>query len=127
MSRVVVTGASDGIGKSIAIKLTSDGHQVILFGRDEQRLKAVATQCGDAEYYTFDLNNIAEMNEVVSKISTNGVDVLINNAGIWHKVGDLETLDDALIQDVIATNLTSQILLTKRLLRSIRSSKGILS
>jgi NADP-dependent 3-hydroxy acid dehydrogenase YdfG len=122
MSRIIVTGASDGIGKSIAIKLAQDGHTLVLFGRDEARLKDVASQSGDAEYHAFDLNDSEARTKAVNDVLANGeVDTLINNAGIWHKVGDLETITDDKITEVINTNLTSQILLTKQLLPHIRN------
>ena len=122
MSRVIVTGGSDGIGRSLAIELAKVGHRLVLFGRDEERLRDVASLSGNAEYYAFDLNDIASMNEVIGKVLEAGdVDILINNAGIWHKMDDLETMPDDKIVEVINTNLTSQIILTKKLLPHIRN------
>lgn len=122
MSRIIVTGASDGIGRSIALELAQEGHIVVLFGRNKTRLQEVSKLAGGAEYHTFDLNDTTAMGQAVAKVLEAGdVDVLINNAGIWHKMGDLETISDELILEVISTNLTSQILLTKKLLPHIRS------
>lgn len=122
MKRIIITGASDGIGKSLAIELAKEGHKLVLFGRNKDRLRDVASQSNDAEFHAFDLNDLETMDKVVAAVLNKGdVDVLINNAGIWHKVGDLETIPDALILEVINTNLTSQILLTKKLLPHIRS------
>lgn len=122
MARAIITGASDGIGKSIALRLAKDRYKVVLFGRDEVRLKEVAAQCDDAEYHSFDLKDFSAMSEAIDKVLANGdVDVLINNAGIWHKMGDLETITDEKIVEVINTNLTSQIILTKKLLPHIRN------
>lgn len=122
MSRIIVTGASDGIGRSIVIELAQEGHTVVLFGRNEARLQEVSKLAGDAEYHAFDLNDVTAMEQAVANVLEGGdVDVLINNAGIWHKMGDLETISDELILEVINTNLTSQILLTKKLLPHIRS------
>lgn len=125
MIRVIVTGASDGIGKSIAIKLAKDGYQVVLFGRDEHRLAKVSSHCNNAEYHAFDLNDIKLMKRAVKSVLENGdVDILINNAGIWHGVGDLESLTDEKVIEVINTNLTSQIILTKELLPHIKNRKN---
>lgn len=122
MSRIIVTGASDGIGKSIAIELAKEGHKLVLFGRNEERLKSVAAQAGDAEYHAFDLNDYKALDMAVSKVlKAEDVDVLINNAGVWHKMSDLESISDELILEVISTNLTSQIMLTKKLLPHIRN------
>lgn len=125
MIRVIVTGASDGIGKSIAIKLAKDGYQVVLFGRDEHRLAKVSSLCNNAEYHAFDLNDIKLMKRAVKSVLENGeVDILINNAGIWHAVGDLESLTYEKIIEVINTNLTSQIILTKELLPHVKNRKN---
>lgn len=122
MSRIIVTGASDGIGKSIAVELAKEGHSIVLFGRNETRLKEVSGLSNGAEYHAFDLNDFEAMDQAVTKVLEGGeADVLINNAGIWHKVGDLETISDETILEVINTNLTSQILLTKKLLPHIRN------
>lgn len=127
MSRILITGASDGIGKSIAIKLASQGHSLILFGRDEERLKGVAEQTGSNEYYAFNLNDSVMLQENLNKILDIGeIDILINNAGIWHKVGGLDTIDDEIINEVINTNLLSQIILTKKCLPSLIKQKGII-
>ena len=125
MSRIIITGASDGIGKSIALKLAQEGHTLVLFGRNEERLKDVAEKSGNAEYYAFNLNHSEARSDAVNKVLSKGnVDILINNAGIWHKMGDLETIADEKIIEVINTNLTSQILLTKQLLPYIRNRDG---
>lgn len=125
MRRAIVTGASDGIGKSIAIKLTKEGYKVVLFGRDKQRLAEVSACCDHAEYHAFDLNDIKLMKRTVKSVLENGdVDVLINNAGIWHTEGSLESLSEEKVIEVINTNLTSQIILTKELLPHIKNRKN---
>ncbi len=123
MKTILITGASDGIGRSLAIKLAKEGHSLILCGRDEGRLNEVAQACGaQARVFAFDLNNAEQRKEAVSNIQN--LDVLVNNAGIWHKVGDLEALDDETVGQVINTNLTSQILFTKALLPLIKHRQG---
>lgn len=118
---IIVTGASDGIGKSIAVALSKEGASLILFGRDQGKLKQVASECGNnASYYSFDLMDDDSRKKVVDQVlGKYKIDILINNAGIWHKAGDLETIEENKIYEVINTNLTSQILLTKQLLPSM--------
>jgi len=123
MKTILITGASDGIGRSIAIKLAEEGHNLILCGRDEQKLQSVAKECKTStQIIAFDLNDEAQRKNAIATISN--LDVLINNAGVWHKVGDVETLDDKTITEIINTNLTSQILLTKALLPLLRDKEG---
>lgn len=129
MKTILITGASDGIGKSIAIKLSEQKDNLILFGRDEAKLEAVKNACeakgAKVEVYAFDLTDNDKRRSVVDEImNKQAVDVLINNAGIWHKVGDITTLSEEKVTEIINTNLTSQILLTKQLLDQMRDRSG---
>lgn len=123
MKKVLITGASDGIGRSIAIKLAKDGYSLVLCGRDENKLNEAASECGESvQVLAFDINDSKARKAAIGSVQN--VDILINNAGMWHKVGDLETLSDEKIVEVINTNLTSQILLTKQLLPEIKDRDG---
>jgi short-subunit dehydrogenase len=129
MRTILITGASDGIGKSIAIKLSKQKVHLILFGRNESRLNEVRSICiangSNVEVYAFDLTDNQRRQEIVDGImAKNTVDILINNAGIWHKVGDITSLSAAKIEEVINVNLTSQILLTRQLLDHMRKRDG---
>ena len=109
MKTILITGASDGIGRSLAINLAKAGNRVIICGRDEQKLQDVANESGkDVMTLAFDLNDADARNNAVAQVKE--LDVLINNAGVWHKMGGLETIDDETIVNVINTNLTSQLL-----------------
>lgn len=126
MKTILITGASDGIGKHIAIKLSDQTNKLILFGRNAKRLKEVKSQCEAngslVEIYSFDLTNFDDLNKITQAIlENNKIDILINNAGVWHKVGDLTSISEQKIAEVINLNLTSHILLTKLLLKQMRS------
>ena len=121
MRKVLITGASDGIGRAIALKLAVD-YELVLFGRDEQKLQKVADECGGAEMYAFDLNDNEARARVLAQIKD--VDVLINNAGVWQKMGGLESVSDEDIVTILNTNLVSQILLTKALLPQMKGRAG---
>lgn len=84
----VITGASKGIGKAIAVKLAAEGHNLALFGRDKEALKNVETICKktDNEVLTFsgDVANAHFVNDSLNQIllQFDKVDNLINNAGV---------------------------------------------
>lgn len=129
MKTVLITGASDGIGKAIALALSKQRENLILFGRNQEKLQTVKAEAetngASVKTYAFDLNDNKKRQEIVSEIlSGEQVDVLINCAGIWHKAGDITTLNESKITEVINTNLTSQILLTRQLLDSMRSCEN---
>jgi short-subunit dehydrogenase len=129
MKVFLITGASDGIGKSIAIKLSEQKVKLILFGRDDAKLKAVKAACeangSSVDTYAFDLTDNDKRRAVVDEvIGKQKVDVLVNNAGIWHKVGDITSLSEEKVIEIINLNLTSQILLTRQLLDQMRKREG---
>jgi NADP-dependent 3-hydroxy acid dehydrogenase YdfG len=120
---ILVTGASDGIGRAIAVKLAADGHKIIVCGRDQERLKSVAKECGEnTTILNFDINDLAAQVQAIRQLER--LDVLINNAGVWQKLGDLDSISEKSIMSIINTNLTSQIVLTKKLLPFIKESNG---
>lgn len=129
MKTILITGASDGIGKSISTKLSEKKERLLLFGRDEAKLQAVKNTCeangSQVEIFAFDLNDNGQRQTIVDGIiSKQKIDVLINNAGVWHKLGDLTSLTEETVINTINTNLTSQILLTRQLLGQMRSREG---
>lgn len=127
---ILITGASDGIGRSIAIKLASEKAKLILFGRDQTKLDEVQKFCKEngaieVQVHAFDLNNNEKRRTIVNEIlQQNQIDILINNAGVWQKAGDLTSLDEETITNVINTDLTSQILLTRQLLGSMKNREN---
>lgn len=83
----IVTGASRGIGKAIAIKFAEEGHNLALFGRDTEKLKETAAEVekhgAAARIFSGDAGNEKFVSDSVNKIydEFGKVDHLINNAG----------------------------------------------
>ena len=115
----VVTGASRGIGRAIALSLAKAGAYVVLNHRGNQTaadtsLAAIVEQGGRGELSRFDVANESEIEQAVKKIvdGHNKIDILVNNAGV--------TADSLLMRisavdwdQVIGTNLKGTILCTK--------------
>lgn len=89
----VVTGASRGIGRATAQRLSEEGAHVLLVARGEDRLRAVAGDCGEhADYIACDVTDPDADERIVATCAEQmgGIDVLVNNAGTsW-----LRSLDD---------------------------------
>jgi len=86
---ILVTGATDGIGRGTAMELAQRGATVLLHGRDSARLKATRDEIAIAtgilpDAYLADFSSLSEVRGMASKIGANHpvLDVLINNAGI---------------------------------------------
>jgi len=84
----LVTGSTDGVGREVAYRLGRDGWRLLVHGRDRERgkqvLGAIEKAGGAAEFIAADLSALAEVRRLSDavQLSTQGLDLLINNAGI---------------------------------------------
>jgi NAD(P)-dependent dehydrogenase (short-subunit alcohol dehydrogenase family) len=106
--RILVTGASSGIGKAAAEKLASLGAEVIVHGRDATRgqavVDAITSDGGKASFVASDLNDLAEIANLAEQVGS--VDVLVNNAGTaWF--GPTSDLDVATYDNLFDANVRS--------------------
>lgn len=78
----LVSGGSSGIGFGIAKKMSEAACQVILLGRDEQKLRKCASEI-DGEYLVLDIRNIDEINDKLRVLTQRcNIDILVNSAGV---------------------------------------------
>jgi NAD(P)-dependent dehydrogenase (short-subunit alcohol dehydrogenase family) len=85
MSRVLVTGAADGLGRLTAQTLLGEGHRVVVHVRSERRLTAVKDLLSqNAEAVVGDLGDLEQTRGVADQVNALGpIDVVIHNAGIY--------------------------------------------
>jgi short-subunit dehydrogenase len=118
--RVVLTGASSGIGKELARELAERGARILLVGRREADLAAIAQQINDtggtSRVVAADITTAKGRSLIINEATRcfGGVDLLINNAGISDFSSFTQT-DPALIERIYKTNVTAPILLTQAL------------
>lgn len=114
---IVVTGASKGIGKAIALKFANENHSVIVCSRNEKHLADLRFKNPSILTFVCDVSKkediLAFADFVLSTFSE--IDVLINNAGIFIP-GKLAEEPDEILATTLETNLYSAYYLTKRLL-----------
>jgi NAD(P)-dependent dehydrogenase (short-subunit alcohol dehydrogenase family) len=128
---ILITGSTDGLGRALALRLAQDGHQLILHGRDPDRLAATATEITDATGHKpptvrADLANLAHVRQLGVDVAslTPRLDVLVSNAGIGG--GEPEgrarrtSVDGYELR--FAVNYLAGFLLTLELLPLLRSS-----
>lgn len=121
MKKALITGASSGIGKDIAIELSDMGYEIILVARNVQRLNEVSKQLKTKSYIVpTDLSLKEQCFEVYEKTmeicSDGGLEILINNAGFGLFGKFLET-DITTELNMIDTNITAPHILTKLFLK----------
>jgi NAD(P)-dependent dehydrogenase (short-subunit alcohol dehydrogenase family) len=82
--RALVTGATSGIGRAIALQLARDGAEVLVHGRDAARgaetVAEITSSGGKASFIAADLSDVADVQRLAS--DAGDVDILVNNAGI---------------------------------------------
>ena len=105
--RVLVTGASRGIGRSLATAFAGAGAQVALVARDRTALEGLATELGGSAHPA-DLLDPAQVRELVGRVEEEAgpVDVLVNNAGLAVEGPLWEHGDDDVARQV-QINLTA--------------------
>lgn len=121
--RVLVTGASSGIGRSVAIACSKMGAKMVLNGRNQERLdETLAMLEGDGHMvWAADLSSQQEMDSMVEGIpALNG---LVHCAGLLF-MSAVKHLDSSTVKRIIDTNQTSAILLVSGLLKKKKIQKG---
>jgi short-subunit dehydrogenase len=112
----LVTGASSGIGLSVAKKLASRGWRVALVARTAKTLEEVAKDLGAdrAVAYPLDVKDLAALAALPARVKRDlgRLDLVVNNAGLNHR-GPLDQHDALALADVVTTNLTAPIVLSR--------------
>ncbi|MGP4022977.1 SDR family NAD(P)-dependent oxidoreductase [Actinomadura sp. 3N407] len=120
---ILITGATDGLGRALAAQLAAEGATILVHGRDDQRGKAVVRDLGGrASWYRADLSSLAETRALADAVRADHphLDVLVNNAGIGGPGSRRESADGHEL--TFQVNYLSGYLLTRLLLPTLVSS-----
>jgi len=124
---ILITGATDGIGKQTAIELAAEGASVIIHGRNAEKAQNVMSEIrkstgnGSAIYVDADLSSLREVKKMAESLKKEleRIDVLINNAGVF--VRDQQFSVDG-IEMTFAVNHLAHYALTIQLLPLLRQA-----
>jgi NAD(P)-dependent dehydrogenase (short-subunit alcohol dehydrogenase family) len=124
---ILVTGATDGLGKGVALELAAKGATVLLHGRNPKRLEAaledVRRETGNdkSRPYLADFSSLAQVRTLAERVVSDHdrLDVLINNAGVI--VRERRESEDG-FELTFAVNYLAHFLLTRLLLPLLRDS-----
>jgi len=128
----LVTGASRGIGKAIAVKLAQSGYHILINYRSnheaaQQTLDEISESGGSAELLPFDVSVKEAVISALSKWHKNNEDqyinVLVNNGGI-RKDALLVFMQDEEWKEVLDTNLNSFFYVTRELIKNMLLNKS---
>jgi short-subunit dehydrogenase len=117
MKRILITGASRGIGRAIAEKLAAPDETLLLHGRDTVALaetcKAVESNCAGVVKLVHDLATEKGVSNLIAQVGDDPIDVLINNAGI-AVVKPFREITFEEWKQTIGVNVTAPFLLIQR-------------
>jgi short-subunit dehydrogenase len=130
MKRILITGASRGIGRAIAEKLAAPDVTLLLHGRDTVALaatcKSVQSQCAGVVKLIHDLATEQGVSNLISQVGGDPLDVLINNAGIAVVKPFREITSDEWNQ-TLAVNVTAPFLLMQRFVGQMPPGSSIVN
>lgn len=110
---VLITGASSGIGRDMAINLGSKGYDLILVARDKKRLEEVKSKISaKVEIIAMDLRDINNCYRLYDMVKDKNIEILINNAG-FGLIGPFNESDISKELDMIDLNIKALHVLTK--------------
>lgn len=129
--KVLITGATSGIGRATALLLAKQGHQVIATGRREDRLENLAKEAAGTQLLpvALDVKDFAQVEQFVEKYINAGeaLSCLVNNAGL---AAGVDPMQKAKVRDwdaMVDTNIRGLLYVTRACLPSlIKSSAGFI-
>ena len=122
----IITGGGSGIGKAIAHAFVCEGAQVVISGRDQQKLQSAAKEIGpNSVPVACDVANPAEITSLVNATMEKfkRVDILVNNAGVLLP-GTAESLSDEVWEQTFNTNVRAVWQLSRAVLPHMRAAGG---
>lgn len=127
--RILITGASRGIGKAMALRFSHEGAHVALVARNQEALSNLAQELpGPSLVIGADLSEPEAPARIVREVKEawEGVDILVHNAGITRDRFLLRMKEEDL-EDVLRVNLKAGVFLAREVLRSmIRQRSGVI-
>ncbi len=127
---VVVTGASQGIGKALALALSPQKPKLVLAARDEAALRTVETQCRSLGATTLvcktDVTDEAQCRDLIRRAvaEAGGIDVLVHNAGGGMNARFDEMTDISVFEKLMRVNYLGPVYITHEALPHLKKSRG---
>ena len=122
MKRILITGASSGIGAAVARHFLEDGWHVGLLARRAEALENVAMGAPNAVLLPADVTDAAQVAEAFERFGE--IDVLFNNAGQFGPAAPIDEVSPEDFERIISVNLTGMFLCAREAFRRMRARGG---
>ena len=124
----LITGASSGIGRALALEFASRGYNLFLAARNEAALRQVAADCAlkfgiNTEIHPADLSKVEAVNDLALSAARFEIEILVNNAGFGVHGGFAKTELDAELK-MLNVQLAAMLKMTKALLPGMMARKS---
>ncbi len=123
---VVITGASSGFGKEMALLFAQKGYSLLLIARREKELEEVKLECANENimYAACDIMDFVKVKTIIKQAVAKfgAVDLLINNAGVML-LGDVQTQDLTEWKRMLDVNVMGVLNTTQVVLQTMRENK----
>jgi 3-oxoacyl-[acyl-carrier protein] reductase len=128
----LITGASRGIGREIALKFAEYGafvgiNYISNYKKAKETLNKIKKQNGDGMLLKCDISNPEDVKKIVKKLvkNKNNIDILVNNAGVYYR-NNFEKISDKTWNKVISINLTGCFYLCKNVIPYMKPHSKII-
>lgn len=116
--KILITGGAGGLGKAMAKRFIDEGAEVVITGRNKEKIVAVAEELG-CKYLVADLQDVNSLESLIVESAKllNGLNVLVNNAGVSLHEWEIENVTVEGWNQQFDTNLRAPYFLTKYFIR----------
>ena len=122
----IITGGTSGIGLATAKIFLAYDFNCVLVGRSRERFEKIQSELvGSFEFISADVRKISDCEKTISRTVEifGGVDVLINNAGIYHE-GAITSTDEKIFDDIFSTNVKGTFFMARAAVDELIKSHG---
>lgn len=122
---VVITGASRGLGKELALNFVKNDAKVVMVSKDKRELKKVADEIGGYPI-ACDVTDIQQVQELTKKVVNQfgRIDIWINDAGLWLPKATIEEIDTDRISELFEVNVFGLIYGSKQAFIQMKKQKN---
>ena len=126
MNTAIITGGTSGIGLATTKIFLANDFNCVLVGRSLERFKKIQAELvGNFEFISADIRRVDDCEKIISQTVEifGGVNVLINNAGIYHE-GAITSTDEKIFDDIFATNVKGTFFMTRAAVDELIKTHG---